>query len=133
MTINILPVIHVHVHYENNDCTLLILIIIKTSLAVTSQFDDVDTATITGLLEGREKELSPLLETDNLTPSDITKKPKAKRSKAKGLGHVADMVEDMFIKVAVSESKLKPGATKKEVIKIIKFFIKNKFKFLLIL
>ena len=75
--------------------------------------DEVDAAAITGLLPGGEKELSPLLESD--LPGDIIRKSKAKNGRAKGLGHVANKVEDMFIKVAVSESKLQAGATKKEV------------------
>ena len=51
---------------------------------------------------------------DQLAGGIVSNKPK-KRGKAKGLGHVAESVEDMFIKVAVSESKLKAGDNRKEV------------------
>ena len=62
---------------------------------------------------GVVKEEEPIIPEEG-SESDIKKRPK-KKGRAKGLGHVADSVEDMFLKVAVSESKLKAGATKKEV------------------
>ena len=93
--------------YNHTSCFVL--------TADSKEFEDVNNPAVTGLLGGDSGHgLSTVDESSDQLAGEIVNKPK-KKGKAKGLGHVAESVEDMFIKVAVSESKLKAGDNKKEV------------------
>lgn len=66
-----------------------------------SEYDEIDTSEV----EPHENES---------TKDEVIKK-RSKKKRAKGLGHVADEIGEVFMRVAVSDTKLIAGAEKKEV------------------